>query len=105
MEPTQGPTIQEVITQVTLLITEIGAITTVVSLGVTQFVKQFTNSSKVIAVFALVFGFFAGLTLMKLFNGSFFSPLSLLVGGIAALGAPGIFSLTKTLTTKTVPQE
>lgn len=99
MPPT---TISDVITNISKIVAEVSIITTVVSLGATQLVKQFTNNSKVIAAFAVIFGFVAGLAIMKIFNGSWTSPMSLLVGGIAAIGAPGVYSVTKTIASSSV---
>jgi hypothetical protein len=96
----QGPTIQEVVTNITKIVASVGTITTIVSLGMTEFIKRFTNSSKVVAIFALVFGFVAGTLIMKIAGYAAFSPLSLLVSGIASLGAPGLFSVTRVLTAK-----
>lgn len=99
MEPSTAPTISEVVVNISKLVAEVSTITTVVSLGMTQFIKQFTVNSKVIAAFAVIFGFVAGSLIMKIFGQNFFSAISLLVSGVAALGAPGVFSVVKALTT------
>lgn len=99
MEQT-GPTIDQIVSQITMLVAAVGGISTLVSLGITQFVKEFTSNSKIIATFAVVFGFLTGLTVMRLTGNAWFSPLSILVGAIASLGAPGVFSVTKTLGSK-----
>lgn len=99
MEQT-GPAIEQIVTNVIKVVASVSAISTLVSLGITQFIKEFTSNKKIIASFAIVFGFFTGITVMKLGGNTWFSPISILVGAIACLGAPGVFSLSKTLGSK-----
>jgi len=99
MQNAAAPTIEQVISNIVHLVSIVGTVTIVVSMAVTQFLKQFTSNSKATALIAIVAGFLVGITLMRLFNGSFFSPLSLMVAGIAAIGGPGVFSLGRTITT------
>jgi uncharacterized membrane protein len=99
MEQT-GPTIQQVITQITTTVAAVSAFTTLLSLGITEYAKKFTNSSKVVAVFALVFGFLAGITIMHLTGQTWFSPMSLLVAFTASIAAPGVYSVSSTLLKK-----
>ncbi len=99
MEQT-APTIAQVITNIATTVAAVGGFTTLLSLGITEYAKKFTNNSKVVAIFALIFGFFAGVILMHLSGQGWFSPLSLLVAFTAAIGAPGVYSVTKALTAK-----
>ena len=93
-------TIAQVITNIATTVAAVGGFTTLLSLGITEYAKKFTDNSKVVALFALGFGFFAGIVLMHLTGQAWFSPLSLLVSFTAAIGAPGVYSVTKTLAAK-----
>lgn len=99
MQPA-APTIQEVIVNVATTVAAVGGFTTLLSLGITEYAKKFTSNSKVIAFFALAFGFLAGIVLMHLTGNKWFSALSLLVAFTAAIAAPGVYSVTKTFTAK-----
>ena len=82
----------------------VSIVTMAVSIGVTNFLKGMIKKSWVIAITAVVLGFFSGLVVMKGYNTlihasdqSFWQPLSVLIGFIAALGGPGLFSVTKNI--------
>lgn len=98
MPPTT--TVTDVIITISKLAGAIAAFTSVLSMGVTEFVKKFTQNSKLIAVFAAVFGFVAAGAIMKLMGYNWFSALSLLVSVTAAIGGPGVYTISTTLLSK-----
>lgn len=81
----------------------LSVITMAISVGVTQLLKGAVKKSWLIAVIAVLLGFFGGLTVMQAFNSvtgnhsAFFAPLSVLIGFISAIGGPGLFSVGKTI--------
>lgn len=99
----QGPTIADVIANVTKVAGLVAGFSALLSLGITQFIKDFTSNPKKIAIFAVIFGYVIGSLLMKVAGYNLFSSTTILVGLIAAFGAPGIFSVTKTLKNPTSP--
>lgn len=103
MEPQSTISIQDVINNIVTLVTHIAPVAIAVSIGVTQFLKKVKFPSRFVGLLSVVVGFLTGVTIMGLFNGSFFSPLSILVGAIVAFGAPGIYSVASATTTKSPP--
>lgn len=93
-----APTIEQVITNTALLIAKLSPFLIGLSIAVTNYLKKFTNNSKIIAASSLVIGYVVGTLFMLVLGNKAFSPLTIIIGIFSALGAPAIYSVGKTFT-------
>lgn len=90
MEQTQ--TVQQVITSVVQTVAIIAPLAALGTFGLTEFAKKSGLPGKWAGIFAYVLGFVISVLVMRLTGNTWFSPLSILVGVIVALGTPGAYS-------------
>lgn len=93
MEATQ--TVQQVINSVIQTVAIIAPLAALGTFGITEFAKKVGLASKWAGVFSWVAGFALSLLVMKVTGAGWFSPLSILIGIIVALGTPGAYSGAK----------
>lgn len=96
-------TVQSVIDSVIKTVAIIAPLAAMGTFGVTEFAKKVGLPGRLAGVFSYVVGFVISVLVMKITNGIFFSPVSVLIGIIVALGTPGAYSGVKALMTPETP--
>lgn len=98
MEQTQ--TVQSVINSVVQTVAIIAPLAGLGTFGITEFAKKVGLPGRWAGVFAYIAGFAVSILVMGVTTKTFFSPLSVLIGIIVALGTPGAYSGVKAAATR-----
>lgn len=99
MQPQATQTVQQVIDSVVQTIAVIAPLAALGTFGITEFAKRIGLSSRWAGIFCYVSGFIISILVMKITNGAYFSPLSILIGVFVALGTAGAYSGIKSAAT------
>lgn len=92
MDSQATQTVQQVVDSVVKTIAVIAPLAALGTFGITEFAKKVGLSGRWAGIFAYIIGFVISILVMKMTNGVFFSPLSVLIGIFVALGTAGAYS-------------
>lgn len=96
-------TVQQVINSVIQTVAIMAPLMALGTFGFTEFAKKVGLSGRWAGIFSYVIGFCISILVMRLTGNAWFSPLSVLVGIIVALGTPGAYSGVKAAFTSPEP--
>lgn len=101
MTPEQLELVTGIVANIIKTVGVIGTISGVASFGIVEMIKKIGIPSKFYGIAAWVAGFTISILVCKLVMGTYFSPLSILIGIMVAFGTPGVYSGVKALTRST----
>lgn len=95
----EAPTVQSVISSVVQTVAIIAPLAGLGTFGITEFAKKVGLPGRWAGIFCYVVGFAISILVMGITTHAFWSPLSILIGIIVAVGTPGVYSGVKSAAT------
>jgi len=93
--------VNTIVNQVISTIAIIGPLAASGTFGLTELLKKFGLSSRLIGLAAVVLGFILTILLFQILSKVWFSPLAILTGIIVGFATPGSYSVAKSTLPKT----